>query len=243
MNNQNIKSNIDIKDAVFKKIECGEVSMRPKSFFYFKIALLLGSILFALIISSFLISYIIFSIRAGGQIYLLGYGTRGIYEFFMIFPWVILVIDIALLFFIDWQLKNFRFGYNSPIIYLFLGTFVVMTILGSLINFTSFHRGMMYRAENRKLPIAGELYGGLRRSHSSSGLFRGLVQSVEGNIITIIHNDYDSDLDDGLVRVIAPSGIDLSSMIKIGDEVFVAGDATTSSQIRAYGITKITISK
>lgn len=242
MNTENIKQNMDIKNAVFEKIESGEVSMRSKNFFLFKVILLIFTVIVALIVSSLLVSYILFSITVGGHINLLGYGAKGIYEFFMVFPWIIFLVDVALLLFIDWQLKSFRFGYNSPVIYLFLGTFMIITIFGSLINFTSFHMGMMRRAEDRRLPVAGSLYSGLRRSHSSYGIYRGTVEAVDGNVITLLHNDDDSDLDDGLIRVVAPAGINLSNMVKVGDDVFVAGDATTSSQIQAYGITRFTIS-
>lgn len=239
MKEQNIIQNSDLKNAVFKKIDCGEVSMRPKSYFYFKIALTIFVIFVTLIISALLLSYMLFSLREGGHIYLLGFGIKGFYEFFMLFPWVILVIDIALLMFLDWLLKGFRFGYNSPIIYLFLGTFVFITLFSSLINYTSFHRSIMYRAEDRRLPIASGFYDGLRQSHSKYGIFRGVVSSIEGNTFTIMHYDYDYPSNGTLVKVIAPNGVKVANLLKVGDQVFVGGEATTSSQIKAYGVNKL----
>lgn len=236
---EEIINNTKIKEEIFKKIESGELSMKPKLFFYFKIGVLLLSIFTALVVSSFLISYMLYSLRIGGQLYLLSYGSKGIYEFFMIFPWFVLVLDILLLFLIDWLIKSFRFGYNSPIIYLFLGTFMLITILGSLINFTIFNKAMMFRAEYNSLPIVSNYYNGIRRSHSKQGTFRGIVKSIEGNTFVLMHDDYDDDSIDDQVTVIMPEGLNLGKLIVEGDNVFLAGEIGTTSIVRAYGLTKI----
>lgn len=233
-------NSIDVKSKVLEKIESGQVKMTPKLYFYFKIAVALAMIFSALLLSSFLISYIIYSLRIGGRIYLLSYGARGIYEFFMIFPWFVLVIDILILFFIDWLMKGFSFGYKSSIIFLFLGTFVLITVLGSLINFTIFNRAMMFRAEYNNLPVLSSYYDGIRRSHSRSGVFRGFIKSVGEGSFILVHDDYDDDTIDGQIMVILPPNSNISGIIKVGDEVFVAGDISTTSQIWAYGVSKIT---
>ena len=239
MENENITQNNNLKEKIFQKIKAGEVTMTSKYYFYCKVALLVFVIFITLLISAFLISYIMFSLRTGGHLFLLGFGSKGLYEFFIIFPWLILLVDIALLLFLDWLLKSFRFGYNSPIIYLFLGSFVVITSLGTLLTFTPLHKSMMRRAEDKGLPMMGGYYGQVRRSHSEQGIFRGTVVSIEGNTLLLGPNPYDKDPHmNRQITVVGPEGMDLSTILNIGDEVFVAGNAT-NSQIWAYGVHKL----
>ena len=232
--------NNSLTEQILKKIEVGEVSMKPKAYFIARVGLLMFVLVLTFLTSALLISYILFSIKAGGKIFLLGFGTRGLFEFVLMFPWLLLVINVILLLFLDSLLKHFKFAYNRPILYLFLGTLVVITLFGSLINFTPFHGSMMHRAEKRSLPMFGSLYSDIRKSHRENGIFRGIVATVSTSTFTIRHNDYDIDVDDSQLKVFTPSNVDISGLLHIGDEVFVAGDVI-NSEIHAYGIKKLDI--
>ncbi len=238
MNEQTI-NNLKIKEEVLKKIESGEVNMRPKSFFYLKVILFFLTLFIGLVVSSVLISYILYSLRISGQLNLFSFGAKGIYEFIMIFPWLVLILDVFVLLCVDWQLKSFRFGYNSPIIYLFLGSFMLMTIFGSLVNFTSFNKAIMFKAEVENLPVIKNYYGSIRRSHSSRGIFRGVVESVKDNTFVLLHTDYDGGNSYGSIVIEISEELSKKSLIKAGDEVFVAGSISTTSQVKAYGVSKI----
>lgn len=228
-----------IEIEVLKKIESGQVKMRPKSFFYIKVIISVLSIFFGLIVSALLLSYIFYSTRISGNLNLLGFGSKGIYEFMMLFPWLIVVLDVLVLLFVDWLLRSFKFGYKSSVIYLFLGTLVVMTLLSTLVNFTKFNKAMMYRAEYDRLLLGNNLYGSIRRSHSSRGLFFGYVESINNKSIILVHTDYKgSKTLDRIEVILSPELIHLNS-IKIGDNVFVAGVVSPTSQVKAYGISKI----
>jgi hypothetical protein len=188
-----------------------------------------------------LVSYVIFSIKISGQVFLLGFGAKGLYHFFMALPWLILATDLVLIFFLDWLLKSFKFGYNSSVMFLFVVTLVSITVLASLINSTSFHRDMMIRAEGRGLPIAGGFYNDLRRSHKSQGLFRGEIMSIEGTSTFFIkYIDQNSMVSGDVAKIIVPNSIDIFSLgAVIGDTVFIAGDVV-DGEIHAYGIRKLT---
>ncbi|KND47680.1 MAG: hypothetical protein AB201_01960 [Parcubacteria bacterium C7867-006] len=240
MNTENTQIN-NIKDQILNKINSGEVNMKPKYYFMLKLALLGVTIFLTFILSSIIVSYVLFSIKVSGQFFLLGFGAKGFYHFIMALPWVILGIDIALIIFLDWLLKSFRFGYNSPVLFLFIGTLASITLLGSLINFTSFHKGLLYRAEQKNLPIAGGFYMGLRKSHGNQGIFRGEIISIEGtSTFYMKYNDYDSDADDMTIEVFVPGNTDVYSLsLNPGDQIFIAGDKM-SDGIRAYGMRKLT---
>ncbi len=228
--------NEQLKDQVLRKIEEGKISMKPKAYFVFKVILLGTITVITFIITAVLVSYIIFSLKTGGHLFLLGFGARGIYKFLLLFPWVLFIIDAILLLFLDWLLKQFKFGYHSPIIYLFLVSLALITVFGSLIDVTSFHRGLLREAEASKLPFAGGLYDGLRKSHRKIGIFMGEVTSVSTSTFFMDYDDYDTPWPDGNIEVIAPTGFHVILVPK--DEVFVAGDMI-NGEIHAYGIRKI----
>ncbi len=236
--NETTSQNYNIKEKILKKIETGEVAMRPKAFFMLKVFLLLFIVLLTFIASILLVSYLLFSISVGGGIFLLGFGTKGFYEFILVFPWILLLINIGLLVILDLLLKRFKFGYNRPILYLFLISLVAITLFGFLINFTPFHSKLMHRAEGKRLPMFGGFYSGLRGSHKGQGIFRGIVASTSVDTFTLKRNDYDIDLDDFPIKVLTPPGMKVLSLLQVGDQVFIAGDLI-NGEIHAYGITKI----
>ena len=241
MENETLKNNIGInnlRDNVFKKIEAGEVSMKPKSYFLLKVAVLIFVVFVTFVISVFLISYILFSVQAAGHMFLLGFGTRGLYEFIVIFPWFLLLVDAFLLLFLDFLLKRFRFGYHSPIIYLFLVTLGIITVFGSIVYRTPLHKDLMYEAEGNHLPFARGMYDGLRKSHRKVGIFRGEIASTSGNIFTIKYDDYDTPGEDEPLEIVAPPGVEVGVLLHVGDKVFVAGDVV-DGQFRAYGVHKL----
>ncbi len=238
MEQENNTQNNSFKQKILEKIETGEVKMRSKTFFFLRVSFLVVLAVMVFVLSVLLVSYILFSLKAAGHLYLLGFGFRGFYEFLLVFPWFVLIIDILLLVFFDWLVKRWKLGYHSPIIYLFSGSVVLIVLLGSIVDRTSFHQSMMYRAENRNLPMMSSFYNGLRKSHREYGIFRGFVTAIDMNTFTIKHSDYDIDSDDGLSRVVMPTNFDVRAILQVGDQVFIAGDVV-NGEIRAYGIRKL----
>lgn len=243
MKEENIQQN-SIKDEILQKIKSGQVSMRPKYYFVIKLVALAITIFITFLLSSFIVSYVIFSIKTSGQTSLLDFGPRGLYHFILALPWFVLVADILLITFIDWLLKSFRFGYNSSALFLLVVTMVSITVLATIINYTSFHKILLNKAENRHLPIAGGLYMGMRMSHGNSGMFRGEIVSIEStSTFYIKHTDYDGDDTGQVIEIFTPTNSDVFTLfLQPGDEVFVAGDKIPGG-IRAYGIRKLTESK
>lgn len=241
MENENIQPH-NITNQILEKIKSGEVNMKPKYYFMLKLIALGVTIFLTSIFSTILVSYVLFSIKVSGQFFLLGFGIKGFYHFFMALPWLILILDMLLIVFLDWLLKGFRFGYNSPILMLFVFTLVAITILASLLNFTSFHNSLMQRAERKNLPLAGSFYDGLRKSHGSQGTFRGKIISIESTTtFSMMHNDFDmNDEDNNTVEVFVPDTVNMYAMSLVpGDQVFIAGERIPTG-IQAYGIHKLT---
>lgn len=242
MNSENQQLN-KIKEQIFEKIKSGEVSMKSKYYFLIKIILLAVTIFVTFLLSAFIVSYVLFSIKTSGNVLLLGFGARGFYHFILTLPWIILSIDVILILFLDWLLKSFRFGYNSPVLFLFIGTLASITLLAYLINLTSFHNSVMRISEVRRIPVAGDFYRGLKKSHVGQGVFLGEVISINGtSTFYIKYSDYGRDAND-TVRVVIPEEFSVYSMsINPGDRIFIAGDKNPD-EIRAYGFRKLTEEK
>lgn len=228
-----------IKEEVLKKIQEGDVKMKPKSVFVIKAGILVLVSFFVFVFCVMLVSYLIFSLGLGGHLYLITFGKRGLLSFIMVLPWYLLVFSALSLIILDYLIRRFRFGYHSPVIYLFIGTLFTVTLLGTFVNFTSLHRELMKIARNRPIPLFGNLYGEMQRSRIDLGVFRGQILSTSSGYIVIKHNDSDFDEDFGELRVRIPDGQDIT-IFSLGDRVIIAGDLIgTSTEIRAYGLHKV----
>ncbi|HEY4509281.1 MAG TPA: hypothetical protein VJC13_03355 [Candidatus Paceibacterota bacterium] len=231
----------NIKQDVLEKIKTGQIQMKSRARFISGVTVLVCVTILVFIISALLISYIFFSIYTSGHLFLLGFGTRGFYQFILYFPWLLLALDALLLLLLDFLLKRFKFVYHRPVLIIFLGTLFLIAFIGFLVDLTSLHRAMMYRAEERNLPVFGGFYDGLRKSHRERGIVHGEVISINGSELVLRRDDYDDygfATASSTLRVVAPISLKVGTFLQVGDEVFVAGDII-NGEIHAYGIRKI----
>ncbi len=238
MNTENKTENqINIKEKVLDQIKSGKVSMRSKAYFLAKLGLLTFVTILTTLVSIFLLSFIIFSSSVDGSIFLVRFGGSGLYNFVLTLPWYLLVVDIFLLLFLDLLLKSFRFGYKSPVLYLFIGTFVVVTIVSTSINLTSFHQRVMNSVGGGKIPFFPNLYTGVGSEKQKPGTWKGYVGKINGNSFKFryvkgITGEF------GDAEVFAVNEITVVGKLFEGDMVFVAGNIL-DNRIMAYGIKKL----
>lgn len=241
-NNLEQQNNDRISENVLNKIRAGEVRMQPRIYFTLKMILLVVFAFFALVFSSLIISYILFSIRASGELFLLGFGFKGVGIFFELFPWFYLLIDILLLIVLEWLIKHFKFGYRHSIISLIFGLGLFTIFIALLIDVTPVHNLLLRRAERKQLPVIGSMYDHLRRPPKQDGVCGGRVVSVSGNEFVVEHDAMlDNDTDDRRCLVVAPSDVTLSTFLHIGDTVYAAGKLDSNGELHAFGITKVTM--
>ncbi len=231
------ENQIDIKDKVLEQIKSGKIGMRSKSYFLAKLMLLVFVTILTTLVSIFLLSFIIFSSNLDGSLFLVRFGGSGLYNFLLTLPWYLLVVDIFLLLFLDLLLKSFRFGYKSPVLYLFIGTFIVITILSTTINLTSFHQNIMNRLGQEKVPYVPNIYSGVGSENQKPGTWKGYVGAINGNSFKFryvkgITGEF------GDAEVFAVSEITVVGKLAEGDLVFVAGNIL-DNRIMAYGIKKL----
>lgn len=237
MNEENLQPKKNIKEEVLNKIKTGQIGMRSKFYFLVKLGFLFALVVLIFFVSVFLLSFIIFSLNVEGSLFLIRFGSKGLYNFLFVIPWYLLVIDILLLILLDMLLKSFRFGYKRPVIYLFAGTFFVVTLVSTLLDFTSFHYDAMKNSHIKKVPFLPNIYEDVSSIIQKPGSWKGTVGKMDKNTFEftyIINREGET----GFALVTAKEGVKISDYLKEGDLVFVAGNMT-SDHITAYGIKKL----
>lgn len=178
----NTHNNHDKMNEILEKIKKNELVMRPKVFFNLKIAALAVLSVFAFIVSIFLFSFILFSLRASGHASLIGFGPSGLEVFLLLFPWPLFILELVLLGLVGWLLRSFRFGYKSPAIYV-LSTVLLSVVISSVLvtRTTALHDRLLMRADHGDLPIVGKMYREVRMPlppPEGHGIFRGEVGEI-----------------------------------------------------------------
>ncbi len=232
------------QNTVLQKIRTGEVQMRSRAYFMLKFVLLIIVGVAVLLTSSFLFSFILFSIKASGRMFLLGFGLPGLQLFFMLFPWKVLLVDAILMLILEWLVKHFQFGYRRSFIYLLSGILMISVVAGIIINATPLHNLLSRSAKERHLPsMVAPLYENVRRPSDNREFIRGTIIEFMGNELTLIPQELEQENTQDednvmLLKVILPPPIIRRNDFQIGDEIFVAG-AVRDGQIFAFGIKKV----
>ena len=225
----------NITQRVLEQVRTGGVQMHSRAYFIARVALSVIVAILTLALSAGIISFIVFSLHESGELFLLGLGGRGIQTFFTLFPWGLLIVDIALIFFLQWLLQGFKFGYRAALLTVFFYVLLGSAVLAAVINLLPVHPALLQRADRGELPLIGEMYEGIHDSHHEQGIFRGTVVSSSGSTSTIMHNDGDRDSDDGIHEVITASSTNLDAPLKPGDKVYIFG-TENGQEIQAEGI-------
>ncbi len=226
----------NFKERVFASIAERDIKIHPKIYFVVRIVLLAIVACMTLLVSVFIINYVFFSLRISGRNMLLGFGSQGWIWFFAYFPWALLAVDVILVGLLEWLLKQFRFGYRSPTLYLLIVLFAVTISAGYFMNrISGIDDALLRQADLHYLggPL-GQAYESVRGSHlADEGICECAVTAVNGNVITA--RDINSTSSEFLT-IVAPPGYVATNSIQVGSVVFVAGTLSPSGTIQAFGI-------
>lgn len=236
MNNHELKKD-DIKDYILRKINTKELSMRPKLFFTLKIVAVAMLAALVLLVSIFILNFILFSIRINSHDALLGFGPRGWSAFAHFFPWPLLILDIIFVTLLGFLLRKFRFGYKTPVLYLLVALLGGSAVLGFVVDRgTGMNERFLRNSDERKGPPPfGDIYGHARRPlPPGSGLFSGVIESIDGR--TLFVKDARSTT---TLKVILQENNTRATTtgLAVGDMVFGAGEMK-EGVMEAYGVRK-----
>jgi len=227
-----------MQEKILENIRGEKIHMRPK--FYFTlvfIALVLVSI-FVFFITAFIFSYIVFSMRASSDLFLLGFGFRGFILFLLFFPWIYVLLDIILIGLLEWLVRRFSFGYKHSVIFVLVGILVIL-LSGSLLveqfdTHKRLHSGIERVAREQNIPVIGGMYTQVRRQPSHDrGLCRCIITGIDGSTLTLVDDDPIMGTTT-MIKIFLPDNYSTSTL-EVGDSVFVVGEVR-DGQIHAFGI-------
>jgi len=149
------------------------------------------------------------------------------------------VLDVLLIGLLAWLLRVFRFGYQSPILYLLVAMLLIVVGSGFAIDHgTALHDNLLHVADRHRLPgFFGNFYEQVRHSPpppKGHDIFRGTVASTSVNYL-FVHIENLSGTSTNLYRVHL-SGHETESFAT-GETVFIQGHIS-QDQIDAQHVTE-----
>lgn len=223
-----------LKDNIMSPIETGRVKMHPRWYFVIKAALYLVGIILGILFLLYLVSFIIFIFYQNNVWLLPGFGLRGIREFLVALPWVLIFLAILFVILLEILVKRYSFVYRRPLIYSTMGIIVLAVVGGEVITTNHFHKSLFVRAQQNRLPFAG-------------GLYRYYVMPRKRNLIigdvsAVLNNGYQiKSLNNDIftATVVPKTRFPLGNIFAVGDKIIVFGKSE-GNIIEAFEIRKMT---
>jgi hypothetical protein len=235
----NEQKSTNIKDAILAKIHSKELLMHPKYYFGLRVAGLAVVSVLMLLISVFILNFLLFSIRINSEDVFLNFGPRGWGAFLHFFPWDLLAIDAILMLILLGLLRQFRFGYKSPLIYLLLGIALLTFGAGFVIDRTTgINEHFLRQADAGGLPgPIGDFYGHARSMPGpGQGVCRCTILYINGHMLGV--SDIRQPSTTFTIMLPQDDERATTSGLQAGDTIFIAGEKVPDG-IRAFGIRKI----
>lgn len=132
--------------------------MHSRTYFSFRTFLVDSAALLIFVLSLFALSFFIFSIGEIESTRLLESGAYGLLTFAGLFPWMILLVSIALLVALEAVLRRFSFGYRYPALRMFLWIALIGVAGSVLVELTPLHSYLLNEARRNQLPVFNSLY-------------------------------------------------------------------------------------
>ena len=231
MKNQLEKNHITEK--ILSKIKTEKIKMKPKSYFVLRIIFLVLGTLALTFFIIYLISFIIFSLRASGTLFLPRFGFPGMRILISSLPWFLILTSGILIILLEIFTQKFTFVYRKPILYSLLVIIIIVSMGSFLIGKTSLHSSLFWKAQEKRLPAMGSIY----RNYGApqiDDVHQGVISKVTENGFEI------ETLSGEVLDVIVGPKIysTLESDIKKDDVIVVLGKQS-SSTIQALGLRKV----
>ncbi len=180
----------NIPNPIIEKIKSGKITMHSRGYLVWKRMLWILAICLLAAAGIFILSFIIFTLKVSGVWDLPKFGTHGLKEFLIFFPWLFIPAILLFLWLLERFMLQFSFVYKMPIVYSALGLLII-TVAGSIIVLKSpLHYKILTYAHNQPLPLAGPVYKFYGHSRPND-FYTGIVTQINKNSYTLTTADGD----------------------------------------------------
>ena len=166
-----------LTNKVISNIRDGQIKMQSKAHFALKSGLIVLGIFLVALFILYLISFIIFALRASGAWYLPSFGFSGIKTSLILLPWLLILIAVILMILLEVLVKRFSFAYRQPVFYSILSIIIFTLLGGFIVSQTPLHSNLFQKAKEKNLPIAGEFYRGFGMAKNRD-THRGIISET-----------------------------------------------------------------
>ncbi len=218
---------------ILQKIESGKVTMRSRASFTWKTMLWILALCLLAAAVVFIVTFVVFILRANGNWDLPAFGLHGLVEFLTFFPWLFVPALLLFLWLLEHFILRHSLAYRLPVLYSGGAITLVVVVASVAVLATPLHHRLFEQAREQQLPIAGGIYRFFGQSRPDD-FYVGAVASTTASSYTIITPD-------GSKLVIAKtSGTQIisNSPIVSGDCVEILADEGQSGQLVAASIKK-----
>lgn len=225
--------NKNIDKKVLEKIRDGKIKMKPRAFFVFKTILFIAGTTFLIFFIIYLTSFVIFSLRATGILFLPKFGFWGLGLFFKSLPWLLILMAVFLIILLEVFAKKFSIVYKRPIIYSLLVIIIIVSSGSFLLYALPIHFQLFREAQERGFPVMRAAYRKLAAPKMKNIHYGEIIElkedgfTIENSRGEIIRINISSKTD-------IPSGMNF----KIGNEVVVLG-VRKNGNVDALGIRSV----
>lgn len=219
-------------DIIIEKIKSGDAKMRPRAYFIFQaiLVVLAAFLLFLLII--FIATFVIFALEENGGLFAIDFGLAGWGVFFESFPWVLLLLSLALVLALWLLLRRYALVYQQPLLYTLLILVAAISLVCFFIPPPVFHGGILQYVSQNPLPVVSGLYA--YETAPQRDIYRGEVVLMIANGFVL-----ESALGHTSTVFMAPGQESELSAVGPGEYVLIFGHLVASSTIEASGLEKI----
>ena len=224
-----------IELTVLEKIRTDSISMHSKTYYYVRVGLAILVAFIVFCVSTFLVDFMIFVLRASGRSLLLGFGGKGVLFFFEAFPWLVLAGDVVLIVVLDQLLRQFKFAYRFPAVYI-LATLLCVSALAGYGLASVADLGHMTPSRDGRAPVGAFFSRARRAPLPQRGVCRCTIVDIDGSQLAVI----DPENGNMPITVVLPENDPHVHVedLEIGDRVFIAGDLR-GAILYAFGLHKV----
>jgi hypothetical protein len=227
-----------LRDSVLTRIRSDAVSMRPRFYFILRIALAIALALLVFLVSALVFNFVLFHVGAHGRLPLVGFGAHGILLFLYLFPWPLVLVDVAFMLALWMLIRKSAFVYRNPGVYPLALLVVLVALFGALVYVhggvnTAFreqaHRGNLPSdVDDFFEPRHGPPPGGAR-----GDAFHGTVGTTTVEPVSFILIDTRAS---SSYTVIPDTGSTAWPPLHEGEQVVVGGTLVRPDLISAFGV-------